>query len=106
MRRAKTSWPRARVLLGARRPGQLVVASAGRNRSERTGNLLEDLARGTFAPAESSSPWGFPGWGAGDPTQVPEPGSEATKLFYGPNGSLVRFDPLTGKRRVILAGRS
>lgn len=33
-------------------------------------------------------------------------GSEATKLFYGPRSdSLVRFDPLTGERRVILGGK-
>ena len=35
----------------------------------------------------------------------PDVGSEATKLFYGPrNESLVRFDPLTGERQVILGG--
>ena len=33
----------------------------------------------------------------------PDTGSDATKLFYGPGQrSLVHFDPLTGKRRVLL----
>jgi hypothetical protein len=33
----------------------------------------------------------------------PDTGSPATKLFYGPDQrSLVRFDPLTGERRVLL----
>ncbi len=40
------------------------------------------------------------------PRAIPGIGSEATKLFYGPrNESLVRFDPLTGARKVILGGR-
>ena len=35
-----------------------------------------------------------------------ELGSEATKLFYGPDqNALVRFDPLTGQRRTILGAR-
>jgi hypothetical protein len=39
------------------------------------------------------------------PRAIVDLGSEATKLFYGPrNESLVRFDPLTGERRVILGG--
>lgn len=102
--------PGARVLLGGEAaPGQLVVAAGPeRMRTELTGKiLLADLARGTVRPlAEKVFPVaGFPRWGAADPTQVLEPGSEATKLFYGPNGSLVRFDPLTGERRVILTGR-
>jgi hypothetical protein len=33
-------------------------------------------------------------------------GSDATRLFYGPaQRSLVRFDPLTGERRLLLGGR-
>ena len=37
------------------------------------------------------------------PRAIPDVGSEATKLFYGPrNESLVRFDPLTGERKVLL----
>ena len=40
------------------------------------------------------------------PRAIPDVGSEATKLFYGPrNESLVRFDPLTGGRRVLLGAR-
>ena len=34
-----------------------------------------------------------------------EAGSDATKLFYGPNHSLVHLDPLTGERRVLLGAR-
>jgi hypothetical protein len=40
-----------------------------------------------------------------DPSLRLVPGSEATKLFLAPDRSLVRFDPLTGERRVLL-GRS
>jgi hypothetical protein len=32
-------------------------------------------------------------------------GSDATKLFRGPGASLVRFDPITGERRVLAGGR-
>lgn len=102
--------PGALVLLGGEAaPGQLVVAvGPERMRSELTGKvLLVDLARGTVRPlAEKLFPIAsFPRWFAGDPTEAPDPGSEATKLFHGPNGSLVRLDPLTGERRVILAGK-
>jgi hypothetical protein len=31
-----------------------------------------------------------------------EPGSDATKIFFGPDGSLVHFDALTGERRIII----
>ena len=40
------------------------------------------------------------------PRAIPDVGSEATKLFYGPrNESLVHFDPLTGERTVLLGAR-
>ena len=45
---------------------------------------------------------------AANPRAIESVGSEATKLFYGPRTdteSLVRFDPLTGERRVILGGK-
>ena len=35
---------------------------------------------------------------------APAPGSEATKLFYDADESLIRLDPLTGERRVLLGG--
>ncbi len=41
-------------------------------------------------------------WG---PPYAPRPGSEATRLFNGPNDTLVRLDPETGDQRVLL-GRS
>jgi hypothetical protein len=34
-----------------------------------------------------------------------EPGSEATKLFVSDDHELVRFDPVTGEKRVLLGGR-
>jgi hypothetical protein len=100
----------SRVVLGGEAAaGKLVVAAGpGGMRSELTGRIfVADLALGTARPvAEKLFPVAsFPRWFGGDPTLAPEPGSEATKLFYGPNGSLVRFDPLTGERRVVLAGR-
>jgi hypothetical protein len=33
---------------------------------------------------------------------MPEVGSDATRLFYGPERSLVQFDPLTGTRRTLI----
>ncbi len=37
-----------------------------------------------------------------DPSQTFSPGSFATRLFYGRNGSLVDFDAITGKRKMIV----
>lgn len=34
-----------------------------------------------------------------------EPGSEGTKLFLSDDQKLIRFDPVTGERRVLLGGR-
>ncbi|HYV40693.1 MAG TPA: hypothetical protein VEO02_02775 [Thermoanaerobaculia bacterium] len=45
-------------------------------------------------------------WGRHDPSWYPAAGSEATRLFLDVRGSLIHFDPSTGERRVILAGRS
>jgi hypothetical protein len=45
-------------------------------------------------------------WIGDDPGRFSPPGSDATKLFYGANlGSLVYFDPLTGKRQALLSLR-
>lgn len=73
----------------AKSPLFLVELSTGRSR---------EVARGLLpvTPPSRRDNSGF----------YPSPGAEATKLYYGPNGSLVRFDPLTGVRRVILAGRT
>ncbi len=43
-------------------------------------------------------------WGRDDPSWYPAAGSEATRLFLDTRGSLLRLDPVTGARRVILAG--
>jgi len=49
------------------------------------------------------SAWAW--WSAGDPSLTPSPGSDAVKLFVGPDSSLVRLDPTTGEQRKILAGK-
>ncbi len=47
------------------------------------------------------------GWISNRPNYQPVPGSEATKLFFGPGRrSLVHFDPLTGERRVLFGKTS
>jgi hypothetical protein len=55
------------------------------------------VARRLFPVASLSS------WMQDDPESWPAAGSEATKLFYE-GDSLIHFDPLTGERRIILAG--
>ena len=44
-------------------------------------------------------------WGRHDPSWYPAAGSEATRLFLDARGSLLRLDPATGRRRVVLTGR-
>ncbi|HYR46741.1 MAG TPA: hypothetical protein VER78_07020, partial [Thermoanaerobaculia bacterium] len=93
------------VFGGEAAPGLLVVAAGG-NPGERASRtiFLADLASGKVRRAGDRL---FPtvflaGLLSGRPNYVPAPGSEATRLFYGPGRSLVRFDALTGDRRVIL----
>jgi hypothetical protein len=47
------------------------------------------------------SAWAW--WSAGDPSLTPSPGSDAVKLFFGPDSSLVRLDPVTGERSSVLS---
>ncbi len=88
--------PVSRVAIGGEvAPDRLVVGCTD-DSSKRT-VWLADLRDGSIRKvADDLSPaWAF---GA-----RPRLGSDATKLFYGSDGrSLVRFDPLTGQRRVIL----
>jgi hypothetical protein len=101
---------RDRISLGGEiAPGKLLVAAGGdsKERENRT-IFLADLSSGDVRQVADRL---FPvvylaGWVSNSPNYQPEPGSEATKLFYGPGRSLVHFDPLTGERRVILAGSS
>lgn len=61
---------------------------------------IADLDRGTFErAAEGLRPIGAPWYAA-----RPRPGSEATKLFVDRSGRLVRFDPASGDRRLLLGG--
>lgn len=97
---------RDRIALGAEAaPGRLVVAAGG-IKSERESHaiFLVDLSSGEVRKVGDRL---FPvaylaGWISNRPNYQPEPGGEATKLFYGPGRSLVHFDALTGERRVIL----
>jgi len=77
---------------------QLVLGAAGDG--SRYASYVADLGRKTVrkvADDLSPAPLG---------RVMPEVGSEATKLFYGPDQrSLVRFDPLTGERREVIGAR-
>ena len=93
------------VFGGEAAPGLLVVAAGG-NTGERASRTIfvADLASGQVRRAGDRL---FPtvylaGILSGRANFVAAPGSEATKLFYGPGRSLVHFDVLTGDRRVIL----
>ncbi|MDQ2870495.1 MAG: hypothetical protein M3S32_07120 [Acidobacteriota bacterium] len=83
-------------------PGRLAIAgrTEGRDRTELD---IVDLERGTAAraagglvPVAGGSRW---------LSTAPPAGSEASKLFLDEAGALVRFEPVTGERRVLLAGR-
>ena len=43
-------------------------------------------------------------WFFGPPNAVPLPGAEGSTLFQTGDGSLIRLDPATGERRVLLGG--
>ncbi|HWM94755.1 MAG TPA: hypothetical protein VN493_28640 [Thermoanaerobaculia bacterium] len=95
--------PGAHVRLGGRpSPGHLVVATSassqiGQGLSRWRSELL-DLERGTRRLiGEELYPVGWPG--------LPE-GSIGTELFLGEKGGLVRIDPATGRKRVILRPES
>lgn len=100
---------RDRIALGGEiAPGKLVVAAGGATNEtlNRTIFLVDvpsgevrQVADGLFPVAY------FAPWSSDRPNYLLAPGSEGTKLFFGPGRSLVHFDALTGERRVIL-GRS
>ena len=98
----------ARIAFGGEiAPGKLVVAAGGdpKVRESRT-IFLADLSSGEVRKvADRLFPVVYLAlWTSNRANYLAEPGSEATKLFYGPGRSLVHFDPLTGERRVILPG--
>jgi hypothetical protein len=95
-----------RIALGGEiAPGRLIVAAGGESAESLSRSIfVVDLASGDVRKVADRL---FPvvylaRWLSERPDYEPEPGSEATKLFYEPGRSLVRFDPLTGERRVIL----
>ncbi len=91
--------PTAHVALGGEAaPGRLCIGIADENFHYAT--WLVDLENGSLSNvADGLQPVRAFG-------TAPGLGSDATKLFYGPDQrSLVRFDPLTGERRVLLGGR-
>jgi hypothetical protein len=86
-------------------PRHLIVAAGGQSPQSLSRSIfLVDLASGDVRHlADGLFPVAyFARWLSHQPNYQPEPGSEAVKLFYGPDRSLVRFDPLTGERRVLL----
>ena len=74
---------------GSREPKDLSCGSK-RGEHERRTDRLDPVISRVFA----------------EPNYLPVPESEAAKLFYGPGGSLVHLDILTGERRTILAGHT
>jgi hypothetical protein len=74
-------------------PGRLVVASA-------LNLYVADLDQGTSTPSAHLRPINF--WRTG----VIRPGSEATKLYLDGSKTLVRFDPATGDRKILLGSVS
>jgi len=100
----------ASIFLGGEPAGGQIIASIRRGTAapwSESKVFLVDISSGEARQvAEGLLPISaFQWWLTDDPSLQPSPGSEATKLFSGPDHSLVRFDPATGKRRVILAGR-
>jgi hypothetical protein len=95
----------AKVFLGGEvAPGKVVAATAPADFHFEKGSILylADLDAGSVRRvAEDLTPvtW-FPMW-----FDAETAGSEGSKLFYGPGGSLVRFDPETGEKRVLIDGR-
>ncbi len=91
--------PSSSISLGGEvAPGVLCLGVT--DAASRASAWLADLNAGTVRKvADDLRP-------ATTPRAIADLGSDATKLFYGPrNESLVRFDPLTGERRVILGVR-
>jgi hypothetical protein len=101
---------RDRITLGGEiAPGKLVVAAGGAtNETLNRTIFLVDLSSGEVRRvADGLFPVAhFAPWTSNRPNYLFAPGSEGTKLFFGPGRSLVHFDSLTGEQRVILAGSS
>lgn len=97
-----------RIALGGEvAPGKLVLAAGG-DPSERASRaiFLADLSSGEVrqVAARLLPVVYLANWVSNRPNYMTEPGSEATRLFFGPGRSLVRLDAQTGQRRVILPG--
>jgi hypothetical protein len=97
---------RNRIALGGEiAGGRLIVAAGGESAQSLSRSIfVVDLASGDVRQvADRLFPVvHFARWMSNQPDYQPEPGSEATKLFYGPGRSLVHFDPLTGEQRLLL----
>ncbi|MGH9390528.1 MAG: hypothetical protein ACRD1Z_13005, partial [Vicinamibacteria bacterium] len=95
-----------RITLGAEAaPGKLIVAGGGASNESLSRTIfLADLSSGeVLQVADRLFPVAyFASFLSNMPNYLPAPGSEASKLFYGPQRSLVHFDPSTGERRVLL----
>ena len=105
----KLDLPQAgRLSLGGEASNGILIIGAGGKSEERASRTiyLADLGKGQIRrvadrlyPVVSIAVLVSP-----EPNYAPAPGSEATRLFYGPGRSLVELDPQSGKRRVILGG--
>ncbi len=94
--------------VGEPRAGLLDVAAAfAANLPRRDARIVRiDLTRGTAATIAGHlfPVTTFSRWTGGDPGRSFAPGSLATRLFYGPNDSLVELDPRTRRPRTVLGG--
>ena len=85
---------------GEAAPGKLIVAAG--DGSEREIDLV-DVDTGEFRRVADRLYPAMRLWSSGSqPNLAPEVGSEATRLFVRWGECLVRLDPFTGARRVIL----
>lgn len=95
-----------RIVMGAEpAPGKLIVAAGGpSNESLSRTIFLADISSGEVRQvADRLFPVAyFAGFTSDAPDYLPAPGSEASRLFYGPQRSLVHFDALRGERRLLL----
>jgi hypothetical protein len=93
---------------GEAAPGQLFVGvgpdAGGARHNMNAAIFLVRLATGEShrVGQELYPTVSFPRFLSVDPTFQAPPGSPATRLFYGPHGSLITLDPLTGEKRVLL----
>jgi hypothetical protein len=91
------------ILLGGESaPGELLIFEAWADPASAT--YFIDAATGEVRGREDGITPAIWHWPANDPQDLGIPGSLETRLFIGPDGTLVDRDPATGARRVLIQG--